>query len=431
MSATPVVGVLLGIALSLAPGLPTSHPLEPQDLEQLIRAARTGRPVIRPQAARRILRLWSQAERSDRAGIIERLREETGDSPQTLALAGPALIEVLGEFEDENLRSLLWRAFDDTDFPWRPYGARSLAVHAKVEEAQRFISALTDAIAPVRVAALTALSNLGQAQHASAVRPLLNDEDGRVRRAAANLLADWNEPSALWWLYEELLRTDRFFDRPTGEQARYQAWSLLSPRLVELPGGVAHDPGLDPVSPASAASLAAVRARLDELKAGKRPEIPARVRAGGKTPTELLGLELRSCRRGEVFLRWTENDLLLVGQGNPAELRLPRGSVETLLATTSQARAGLSDKRLFGAPGCDMEQFHFRSGQTLAATQWIVSCGPETVPNLRPPGLNSIGLALLDAIPEISTEQVTADPRLAHLRERTRAALLAIGGDLD
>ena len=427
MLTAPALGILLGAVSGLAP----LQPSVPQDLEQLITAARTGRTVIRPQAARRIVRLWAQAESEARAGIIQRLRAVSGDSPATLARIGPALVEVLGEFGDESLRRLLWRSLSDTDFPWRPYAARSLAGHPVTSESPRFLSALADPIPPVRVAALLALANLGQPDHAPAVRQLLDDEDDRVRRSAADLLVQWGQPSALWWLYEELLREDHFFDRPTGEQARYQAWNLLSPRLGKIADAEPYDPGRAPSGPESVASLQAVRTRLLELKAGERPILPPQARAAGEVPTELLGMELRSCRKGEMFLRWTANDLLLVGQGNPARVVLPEGTVQALLDATADARAGLSDKRLFGSPGCDMEQFHVRSVRTLSATQWIVSCGPEPVPDLRPPGLNSLGRALLAAIPKIPASEAAADPRLVQLRLRARAVLQAIGGPLD
>ena len=132
-----------------------------------------------------------------------------------------------------------------------------------------------------------------------------------------------------------------------------------------------------------------------------------------------------------VFLRWTANDLLLVGQGNPARVALPEGTVRALLNATAEARTGLADKRLFGTPGCDMEQFHVRSGKAASATQWIVSCGPDPIPDLRPADLNSLGRALLASIPQVPADEVAADTRLAQLRERTRAALQAIGGELD
>ena len=427
MLTAPVLGILLGTVAGPGPLLPTA----PQDLEQLITAARTGRTVIRPQAARRIVRLWSQSEADEQANIIQRLRTESGDSPATLAQVGPALVEVLGAFGDEALRGLLWRALSDTEFPWRPYAARALAAHPTGAEAPRFLAALADPIPPVRVAAVVALANLDQPDEAPAVRLLLNDEDDRVRRAAADALIGWGQNSAMWWLYEELLREDRFFDRPTGEQARYQAWNLLSPRLGKIEDASPYDPGLGPSHPTSAASLEAVRARLAELKAGERPALPPQSRAGGEIPTELLGMELRSCRKGEVFLRWTANDLLLVGQGNPARVALPEGTVQALLNATAEARTGLADKRLFGTPGCDMEQFHVRSGKAASATQWIVSCGPDPIPDLRPADLNSLGRALLASIPQVPADEVAADTRLAQLRERTRAALQAIGGELD
>ena len=55
MLTAPALGILLGAVSGLAP----LQPSVPQDLEQLITAARTGRTVIRPQAARRIVRRWA------------------------------------------------------------------------------------------------------------------------------------------------------------------------------------------------------------------------------------------------------------------------------------------------------------------------------------------------------------------------------------
>jgi hypothetical protein len=78
-----------------------------------------------------------------------------------------------------------------------------------------------------------------------------------------------------------------------------------------------------------------------------------------------------------------------------------------------------------------MEQFHVRPGTLASATQWIVSCGPDPVPDLRPADLNTLGRALLAAIPQISASELAADARLVQLRERTRAVLHAIGGELD
>ena len=51
-----------------------------------------------------------------------------------------------------------------------------------------------------------------------------------------------------------------------------------------------------------------------------------------------------------------------------------------------------------------------------------MSCGPDPVPDLRPAALNSLGRALLAAIPQIPASEVATDARLTQLRERTRAA---------
>ena len=405
------------ILLALALGAAEAAPQE-SEVDRLLRAATTGRTVVRPQAARRLVRHYEAADAGERRAIAERLRREAGDTPAELARLGSALVEVLGSFDDDVLRRRLWAAFDDPDFPWRPYAARSLAGTARGDEAARYERWLTDPIAPVREAGVAALGTLGRRASVELVRARLADEDGRVRRAAADQLVRWGEDDALWWLFEELGRSDRFFDRPTGEQARFAAAPILERALG---GDLDLDPGAAPESESGREARARLEARLRE-RAGERPSLPAVARASGETAGEVIGLELRSCRKGEFFLRWTADDRLLVGLGRPVEVPLPAGSV-TELAAAATAATGELDARLFGAPGCDVEHLLLR-GSDGTTDVWIVSKGPDPVDDLRPARLSELFRRLVAALPDASHQ----DPRLDRLRSRAAEALVSIGG---
>lgn len=394
------------------------------ELDRLLEAAREGRAVVRPQAARRLVRYFEGLEGADqRAAVLERLREECGDTIGELAAQGPALIEVLGELGDEDLRARLWAALDDPEFPWRPYAMRSLAESARPGETERFLAYCADDVAPVRAAALGAFEDAAQEPIAAAATARLADEDDRVRRAAADLLARSGEERALYHLVEELRRTDTFLDRPTGEQAAYEARRLLGEHLE---AALAYDPAKPPDDAANRAVLRELEQAIEQRSGAPAPELPSAAQAGGPIEGVVLGLELRSCRRGEFFLRWTRSDELLVGLGNPARVPLPAGTAERLLATAAERLAELGDRRFHGEPGCDVEHFHWRPDPAGSSAVWVVSKGPETVEGLRPEALGRLYARLLETLPAGSA----TDPRLDHLRSRAEAAARSIGGAL-
>jgi hypothetical protein len=416
-------GGLLALALLGAHAAPrpfqTAPTAQESELDKLLRVAKTGKAPVRPQAARRIVRLWNGAGEPERGSIIERLLTEAGPTNATLAKLGSALVEVMGEFEDTRLRARLWTAVDDPDFPWRPYAARGLAAGALDLEHGRFVALLTDPIGPVRAATIGALEALDARAQAPAVRALLADEVGAVRRAAADLLVRWGHDDALWFLFEELGRDDRFFDRPTGREARYKAERQLKTHLGDLGE---YDAGHGPVR--NAGALAALATAI-EARAGARPELPPVARASAQPIAgEAIGLELRSCRRGEFFLRWTRDDRLLVGQGTPAIVELAPGTTARLLVVGA-AQTAKVERRSFGSPGCDIELLHWRPADNT--TVWLVSKGPAAVSDLRPAALGEFYRELVSSLPR----GASADPRLDHLRERALAALASIGGPLE
>lgn len=383
------------------------------DITRFLAASHSKNPAVRPQAAARLRALGSAA--------APRLLRECGETPQDMARLAPEVIEILGELGDARLRAKLWQALGDPDFPWRPACLRSLAHAPQKDESERFVERLQDPIGAVRVAAIEAVSKLKIDAARGHVRNLLDDPDDRVRRAAAVALDAFGHRKALLWLVEDLRRTDRFFYIETGRSARYEAVRAIEERLGDRFG---YEPGDAPETPANRAAIARVRAKIIEITNKNAPPISDVARAGSDIPGNRLGLEIRSCRRGEIWLRWNEKDRLLVGTGNPASVELPKGTTAKLVKLAREA-ATAEDRRIWGEPGCDHEQFYVAlEGESVETFR--MSKGPAPVDDLRPDALDALARALLTTLPESGT-----DPRLANLRERTRHALEAVGGPID
>lgn len=435
MRARLLLAALLAAACSDAPENPGAEPERAQDvpaplaedappvsdddaaqIEKMIRLAMTGSPVVRPQAAERLISFGDAA--------AARLLTECGDAPSAMAPMGQALVETLGAFDHAGLRAKLWAAVADADFPWRAAATRGLTQHARAEELERFDPLLTDPLAAVRNAAVDAYGRLDARTRAAALRERLErDPDDRVRRNAARLLDVWGERDALWWLFEDLRRADTFFDAPTGRMARFKSAQLLAARVGDLHG---YDSTLAPTDAANQNALRALEYALEELAEAPMPSLPPLAKASQPGLNEVLGLELLSCRRGEHALRWTSDDFLLVGKGNPAVLRLDPGTTAALLAE-AETRLAATDGQLFwGEPGCDMEQLHVRLPDEDATRTLILSKGPEPVEGLRPDPLDRLARKLVATLPDIESP----DPRLDRLATRVRETLGALGGPL-
>jgi len=406
---------VLACALALAPVTLAQESDVDAKVDQMIELAQTGRAMVRPQAAERLVGFGAPA--------AERLLELAGETPRDLAGLGKDLVRILGRFDEPRLRAKLWTALDDRDFPWRPSAAQGLAATARSDELERFDRLSEDPIAAVRRAAVDAYRELDARDRGERLWSLLGDPSDRVRRAAASLLFDQGEPDALHWLVEELARSDRYFDLRTATLARTEALAALRERLGDDFGyrlGEAVD------SEANRAARAAIEARVGELT-DAHPELPPIARAGRETPGDRIGLELRSCRRGEFFLRWNDTDRLYVGTGRAIAVELEPGTVERLVALAEQRIEELGDARFFGAPGCDLEQLHWRPSDDGRVTTIAISKGPDAVSDLRPDALDALVAELVRTLPD----EPHADPRLDRLRSRVLEALAVLGGPLE
>lgn len=402
----------------------------PAKIEKYFGLARTGHMAVRPQAARRLVGLGAPAAR--------RLLQECGDRGEKMAALGQYLVEVLGDFEHPRLRVLLWQNLRDLDFPWRGAAARSLAGTAAASESGAFWSLLRDHLAPVRVAAVEALGSLceGSAeQRQSLIAQLLREPNDRVRRAEAALLDDWGESGYLIWLVEDLKRTDAYFRLPFGEQARYQSARLLKKRLGQLYG---FSPEGSPEEEANLRAIGQISEAIRERAGGSLPELPTIALAGRSTPGNSIGLELRSCRLGEYYLRWNRADVLQVGTSRPLEIPLAEGTVARLEAALGECLSALADERYWGDAGCDIEQLRL-VGEDGKLDNFLVSKGQGTIPDLRPDTLDRAVRLLLESIPLTPPSESAGtgaergskagDVRGERLRQRVEAALHAIGGE--
>jgi hypothetical protein len=386
-----------------------------EEAERLLEVARNGSPVVRPQAAARFARLGEPARVA--------LEALSGDDLAGLAALGPELLGECGVLARGAFRARLHGALGDPDFPWRPAVLRGLAASAQPEDAASFLLALDDPLAAARRYAIDGLDALDQRDAIDAVRLRLLDEDGGVRAKAGLLLDRWGEPGALATTLEELSRADRFFDLENGARARRETAQLLAARIGDLHG---YDPRELPDAGPNPRALEALRAQLRERAGDAWPtELPAFVRASATVAEGPLGLELRSCRAGELRLALTADDVLLVGEGNPARVELPEGTVAALVIEFSDMPERLGDD-VFGRPGCDMERFRFTWPGATGPSDVHVLKDPEPAPDLRPEALNEFARALLELLPATGD-----DPRLVGLRGRARAILGAIGGPLE
>lgn len=383
-------------------------------VDKYLRHAQSGNPGVRPQAAQRLVGIGAPA--------AARILELAGDDPAGLAQFGSDVVEVLGEFESTELRSHTWGALHDPDFPWRPAAARTLARTATGFELGSLTELLDDPLAAVRAAAVEGFAHLDARDHEPLVRALLLDEDDRTRRAAAVLLDTWGHREALAWLVEDLKRTDRFFDLPTGKQARFQALGMLQRQLGE---SLAFRADLEPDAPENVEALAAIEARCRELRGDATPELAPWARAGGASIDAAFGVELRSCRRGEFFLRFGAGDALWVGTGNAARVQLPEGTTARLAEALAEPFAELADERFWGSFGCDSEQYFWTPPGADSVDTYRVMKGQRSVDGLRPDALGRVAATLLEVLPDEGD-----DPRVASLRSRLGLALEAVGGAL-
>ncbi len=320
------------------PGAPAPAP-DPVAAD-VAKAIGSPRIAIRIAAARKVASAGDVAvpalrEQAARAGansipltLVEALVDNGGDGPELCAL----------------LRE--WAM--DRDFYWRAQSLRGLALRAgagRTEDAGLFQAALRDPAWLVRANAALGLARTDAIDEAGepAWRALLADPDPRVvSRAAALVLPLAPEQEVLQALVDALGDGRTFLGDPWGNRrctealAALKQWAAdtsLEPRpLTTKPTQLTWNPG---------AGIAGNRVTIDTVIEVARRRTTALLRE----PLELRdgdvpfdgGIEVFSCRNGDLFLRWTAaGDMVagLTGEGRFQVAPEPWGALRARLEAT-------------------------------------------------------------------------------------------------
>ncbi|MCP5024229.1 MAG: hypothetical protein GY930_20970 [bacterium] len=371
------------------------HEITPARLEKLIRAATQGSPVVRPQAAQRLVKMGEVGHKA----VFDFV-----SSKPDLFDVGPELLEAAAQLavpldgKRAELRKRFWKDLGNLDFPWRASLVSGLGKNMQAGETEAFVALLEDRMLAVRLAALKGFADVDAKLILPRIQARLKVEtEGGARRALARRAYEAGQASSLWILYGELGRDDRFFDQPVGLIARLEASRFLKALLPEGPAFDAQ------AAVDSEAALAGRAAWLAYLKPIAGPQLTEPVPTVIPRGTAILGLELRSCRRGEFFLRWTDGDQLWLGRGNPVCFDLQPGSHKALIAQAQGTLAALGGKHLTGQPGCDQESYHFQLPGSKRPSVYLITKGPRPVPELRPLPLNGL---LADLVASLSKSKL-------------------------
>ena len=176
----------------------------------------------------------------------------------------------------------------------------------------------------------------------------LTDKAFEPRLAAAEALVRANDPRGVGTLFTALSCTRRWFDVDYGELARRRAFTGL--------GDFGVGTGFDPASPpllmqrARDAISLRLKARWNEGWAEAPPSVGE--------PTQILyGLEVRSCRRGDAFVRITSDGTLVLGNYDLETVKLEPNVFEQIRRDLESLRV-TPDSPYFGLGGCDFERHY-------------------------------------------------------------------------
>ena len=168
---------------------------------------------------------------------------------------------------------------------------------------------------------------------------------GADRLAAAEVLTALDDSRGVAMLLAALGCTRKWFDVDYGELARRRAWTALQYFDITAP-----------FNPALAASQTVdVRQSIHralEIKTGKAITLPPPFEPD---PVNVLyGLEVRSCRRGDAYLRLLADGRLVLGHYDLKTVKLPEELFASLRKELEALRA-TPDSPFFGMGGCDYE----------------------------------------------------------------------------
>lgn len=405
--------VLVSIALLAAasgstaqdPGTP-GQPVDPVAAD-VTKSVGSPRLAIRIAAARKVAGAGDAAVPALRAHVA---KSGANSLPLTLV---EALVEDGGN--GPGLTALLREWTLDRDFYWRAQCLRGLALRAdtnRTEDVAVFTAAKQDPAWLARANAALGLARTGSFDEGGqpAWRSLLSDPDPRVpSRVAALVLPLAPEQDVLQELLDALGDTRTFLGDPWGNRrctealAALKQWAAdtsLEPRpLTTPPQTVAWSAG---------AGLAGNRAAIDTLLATARRRTGAILRE----PVELRdpetafdgGIEVFSCRNGDLFLRWTDSGTVAAGIEGDKRVQLPAEAWDALRTRLQQTTLAAEN----GTVVCD----RMRLAHSATRTQHAVAPGSMPAPEaqwvldlagqLEQAGARELAVALRDRLQQFA-----------------------------
>lgn len=220
----------------------------------------------------------------------------------------------------------------DRDFYWRSQALKALANRRRPELKALFASRLEDPAYLTRIEAGRGLCLLGDR---SSILQLLEDDDPRVRLRVAVCLVEEADDRGLPTLVEALRQEASFLDYPWGQIGAIVAFKKMR-KLAGQDFGFTPGESTTKNRDAIARFEKWVRARL-----GQDWVDPLRV--PGDDTSYLGGIEIRSCRNGDMFIRWTADQVLVVGLEGRTRIRLDGKTFSSLDAgprTDGETRHG-------------------------------------------------------------------------------------------
>jgi hypothetical protein len=346
--------VALGVVLAR---VAAQSPLPEVDWATKVKAAcESPRYAIRRAASDELGRVGDPCIAALRAYLASKGRDRV---PMLLVDALARNVKA-GPQTDAQLRA--WA--DDRDFFWRAQALTGLAMRGFAEDAPRFAAGLRDPSHLFRVAAAKGAHALAKTAGKpwDAAAAVLVDPDPRARVAfALHLWEVHRDPQALPSLVAAVADDRAFLDDDWGRRQAVQVFGVLSR-------------GAPDFGYRATESLAANEAALGKL--AKYYELDPPKLLERDAIIDRGGVELRSCRHGDLFVRWTDAEVYFdLDRGRKVVLDEPaREKLAPLLEATVAVSA--EPRRVVGEVICDYLQLTLREPARL----WKVAPGKVEAP---------------------------------------------------
>ena len=326
-----VLAILLLIAILPAQ---TSRAAQTGDAK-LLRYAKDAcgaRWVIRRQAAKRLVK-------AGKAGFsaVEKHIAQEGRT-----VLSSELVDALGDFDNDEARSLLISLVGDTEFYWRPQALQAMAKKPRVSEALLFRSFCQADSYLLRRAALNGLDGIATKSRPPELGAALEDKDLRIRVHAAGLLLEREDQRGLPILIGALLVEDSFFAVDYGSQLRRTA-------IQWLKSWAGSDLGYRANAPAQERRKAVLTFHEKASHAIGKFDLPTPAKTEGTA--WILGFERRSCKKGDLVLRLDKKGRVWRGLFHPRLLQTSEETTAKLTELASQAPS--KGRRVHGKIRCD------------------------------------------------------------------------------